>query len=120
MGPPLFVLSQASTPGQRAREGGGGRGRRGYRPDFCLCPWGRGGGGEEEEEERGRGNGGAEDVRVRRDKAGTSGTSAVTGRQETSGFDPGPLQRVHALVQEGTFLDQRPAGGQSSSIASSV
>lgn len=40
VGPPLFVLSQASTIGQRAR---GGMGRRGYRPDFCLCD---GGGGQ--------------------------------------------------------------------------
>lgn len=76
--------------------------------------------GEGGEEELGRGNGGAEDVRVRRDKAGTSGTSAVTGRQETSGFDPGPLQRVHVLVQEGTFLELRPVGGQTSSIGTSV
>lgn len=29
----LFVLSQASTTGQRAW----GWGHRGYRPDFCLC-----------------------------------------------------------------------------------
>lgn len=31
--PPLFLLSQASTTGQRAW----GWGHRGYRPDFCLC-----------------------------------------------------------------------------------
>lgn len=35
-GRPLFVLSQASTIGQRAR----GWGCRGYRPDFCLCAGG--------------------------------------------------------------------------------
>lgn len=68
MGPPLFVLSQASTPGQRAREGGGG-GAAGVTDLTSVSA--RGGGGEEEEP--GWGNGGAEDVHVRRDKAGTSG-----------------------------------------------